>query len=102
MAQERREPPLVDPRAADRVRSRANPHDRAAGRAAPPERGRSAVCDRAVTIWARNVARRLRVLLYSHRKDPNVPVHPVERKIAAIFAADIACYSPLIAREQVC
>jgi adenylate cyclase len=30
-----------------------------------------------------------------------VPVHPVERKIAAIFAADIAGYSRLMARDEV-
>jgi hypothetical protein len=31
-----------------------------------------------------------------------VPVHPVERKLAAIFAADIAGYSRLMARDEVC
>ena len=30
-----------------------------------------------------------------------MPVHPVERKIAAIFAADIAGYSRLMARDEV-
>jgi TolB-like protein/tetratricopeptide (TPR) repeat protein len=30
-----------------------------------------------------------------------VPVHPVERKLAAIFAADIAGYSRLMARDEV-
>ena len=40
-------------------------------------------------------------MLYSDRKEPNVPVHPVERKIAAIFAADIAGYSRLMARDEV-
>jgi adenylate cyclase len=30
-----------------------------------------------------------------------VPVHPVERKLAAIFAADIAGYSQLMARDEV-
>src|ERR1700722_1278477 len=31
----------------------------------------------------------------------SVPVHPVERKLAAIFAADIAGYSRLMARDEV-
>src|SRR5207248_3624407 len=44
---------------------------------------------------------RSRVLLYSDGKEPNVPVHPVDRKIAAIFAADIAGYSRLMARDEV-
>jgi len=30
-----------------------------------------------------------------------VPVHPVERKLAAILAADIAGYSRLMARDEV-
>jgi len=30
-----------------------------------------------------------------------MPVHPVERKLAAIFAADIAGYSRLTARDEV-
>jgi len=30
-----------------------------------------------------------------------VPVHPVQRKLAAIFAADIAGYSRLMARDEV-
>jgi tetratricopeptide (TPR) repeat protein len=30
-----------------------------------------------------------------------VPVHPIERKLAAIFAADIAGYSRLMARDEV-
>jgi class 3 adenylate cyclase len=30
-----------------------------------------------------------------------VPVHPVEHKLAAIFAADIAGYSRLMARDEV-
>ena len=30
-----------------------------------------------------------------------MPVHPVERKLAAIFAADIAGYSRLMARDEV-
>jgi TolB-like protein/Tfp pilus assembly protein PilF len=36
-----------------------------------------------------------------HREEPSVPVHPVERKLAAIFAADIAGYSRLMARDEV-
>ena len=30
-----------------------------------------------------------------------MPVHPVERKLSAIFAADIAGYSRLMARDEV-
>ena len=30
-----------------------------------------------------------------------MPVHPVERKLAAIFAADIAGYSRLMARDEI-
>ena len=30
-----------------------------------------------------------------------MPVHPVERKLAAIFAADIVGYSRLMARDEV-
>jgi len=30
-----------------------------------------------------------------------VPVHPVERKLSAIFAADIAGYSRLMARDEI-
>jgi class 3 adenylate cyclase len=35
------------------------------------------------------------------REVPNVPVLPVERELAAIFAADIAGYSRLMARDEV-
>ena len=34
-------------------------------------------------------------------EEPSVPVHPVERKLAAIFAADIAGYSRLMARDEI-
>jgi class 3 adenylate cyclase len=34
-------------------------------------------------------------------EEPSVPVHPVERKLAAILAADIAGYSRLMARDEV-
>jgi hypothetical protein len=36
---------------------------------------------------------RAEVLLYSQREEPSVAVQPVERKLAAIFAADVAGYS---------
>ena len=39
--------------------------------------------------------------LYSDGEEPSVPVQPVERKLAAIFAADIAGYSRLMARDEV-
>ena len=38
---------------------------------------------------------------YTAPGGPSVPVHPVERKLAAIFAADIAGYSRLMARDEV-
>src|SRR6478735_12106491 len=44
---------------------------------------------------------RLRVSLYSDGEEPSVPVNSVERKLAAIFAADIAGYSRLMARDEV-
>src|SRR5438477_8253952 len=97
----RREPPLVDPRAADRVRSELTLMT------APPGEPHRRKADAQMCAIGRsrsgleNLARRLRVLLYSDRKEPNVPVHPVERKIAAIFAADIAGYSRLMARDEV-
>src|SRR5215831_11434569 len=47
------------------------------------------------------LARRSRPSLYSHGEEPSVPVHPVERKLAAIFAADIAGYSRLMARDEI-
>jgi class 3 adenylate cyclase len=34
-------------------------------------------------------------------EEPSVSVHPVERKLAAIFAADIAGYSRLMARDEI-
>jgi TolB-like protein/class 3 adenylate cyclase len=34
-------------------------------------------------------------------KEPSVPIQPIERKLAAIFAADIAGYSGLMARDEV-
>src|SRR6266487_3189327 len=40
-------------------------------------------------------------LVYSDGEEPSVSVHPVERKLAAIFAADIAGYSQLMARDEV-
>jgi class 3 adenylate cyclase len=46
------------------------------------------------------VAQRLRVSLYSDGEKLSVPVHSVERKLAAIFAADIAGYSRLMARDE--
>jgi class 3 adenylate cyclase len=39
--------------------------------------------------------------LYSTRGGAEVPETPVERKLAAIFAADIAGYSRLMARDEV-
>src|SRR5712671_2413557 len=36
-----------------------------------------------------------------HEEEPSVPVHPVERKLAAIFAADIAGYSRLMAHDEI-
>jgi adenylate cyclase len=39
---------------------------------------------------------------YTRRgEEPGVPVKPVERKLAAIFAADIAGYSRLMARDEI-
>jgi len=38
-------------------------------------------------------ARRSRPSLYCDGEEPSVPVQPVERKLATIFAADIAGYS---------
>jgi TolB-like protein len=35
-----------------------------------------------------------------HEEEPSVPVYPVERKLSAIFAADIAGYSRLMARDE--
>jgi hypothetical protein len=35
--------------------------------------------------------RRLRCSLYSDGEEPSVPVHGVERKLAAIFAAALLC-----------
>jgi TolB-like protein len=43
----------------------------------------------------------LRVSLYSIGEVQSVPIHPVERKLAAIFAADIAGYSRLMASDEV-
>jgi adenylate cyclase len=39
--------------------------------------------------------------VYSLREEPGVAVQPVERKLAAIFAADIAGYSRLMAHDEV-
>jgi class 3 adenylate cyclase len=47
------------------------------------------------------LARRSRPSLYSDGKELSVPVDRVERKLAAIFAADIAGYSRLMARDEV-
>src|SRR5499427_2960389 len=47
------------------------------------------------------LARRSRPSLYSDEEEPKVPVQTVERKLAAIFAADIAGYSRLMARDEV-
>ena len=58
-------------------------------------------CDLAPTICGCRVAKRSRVSLYSDGEEPSVPVQPVERKLAAIFAADIAGYSRLMARDEV-
>src|SRR6266567_8099700 len=57
--------------------------------------------ERPATMCARKVARRLHSSLYSGGEEPSVPVHPVERKLAAIFAADIAGYSRLMERDEV-
>jgi hypothetical protein len=43
----------------------------------------------------------LRGSLYSDGEKPSAPVHSVERKLAAIFAADIAGSSRLMARDEV-
>src|SRR5206468_11439651 len=75
---------------------------RAAGRAAPPESGRSdAVRAGGNYLRLKDRARRLRGSLYCDGEESSVPVHPVERKLAAIFAADIAGYSRLMARDEV-
>src|ERR1041384_6073495 len=47
------------------------------------------------------LARRARPSLYSDGEELSVPVDRVERKLAAIFAADIAGYSRLMARDEV-
>src|SRR5215469_11544429 len=47
------------------------------------------------------LARRSRPSLYSDGEELSVPVDRVERKLAAIFAADIAGYSQLMARDEV-
>src|ERR1700674_5378884 len=47
------------------------------------------------------LARRSRPSLYSDGEELSVPVDRVERKLAAIFAADIAGYSRLMARDEV-
>src|SRR5215475_5136568 len=47
------------------------------------------------------LARRSRPSLYSDGKELSVPVDRVERKLAAVFAADIAGYSRLMARDEV-
>src|SRR3984893_8848891 len=39
--------------------------------------------------------------IYCTGEEPSVPVHPVERKLAAIFAADIAGYSRLMAGDEI-
>src|SRR3984885_7373627 len=43
----------------------------------------------------------LRVSLYSVEEVQSVPIDPVERKLAAIFAADIAGYSRLMGRDEI-
>src|ERR1700730_2789412 len=53
------------------------------------------------TICASRLAPRPVRSLYSDGEEPSVPVQPVERKLAAIFAADIAGYSRLMARDEV-
>jgi adenylate cyclase len=58
-------------------------------------------CDWTDTIRAGKAARRLHGSLYWHGEEPSVPVHSIERKLAAIFAADIAGYSRLMARDEV-
>ena len=72
----------------------------AAGRAAPTETDDHVPCDLAIKIWAERSRSRLRVSLYSDGEEPSVPAQPVERKLAAIFAADIAGYSRLMARDE--
>jgi class 3 adenylate cyclase len=55
---------------------------------------------RAATIRARNLARRLRVSLYSDGEEQSVRVHSVERKLAAILAADVVGYSRLMGEDE--
>jgi class 3 adenylate cyclase len=50
-----------------------------------------------VLLKGRAAAARLAIL---DREEPSVPVYPVERKLAAVFA-DIAGYSGLMARDEV-
>src|SRR5207245_422252 len=42
----------------------------------------------------------MRISLYSEGEEPSVPVRPVERKLAAILAADIAGYSRLMGADE--
>src|SRR5580700_5930719 len=49
----------------------------------------------------RKVAQWLRWSLYWNGEGPNVPVHPVERKLAAILAADVVGYSRLMGEDEV-
>src|SRR5260370_29071416 len=56
---------------------------------------------RATGCAPEKVARQLCSSLYSDGEEPSVPVQPVERKLAAIFAADIAGYSRLMAHDEV-
>jgi class 3 adenylate cyclase len=42
----------------------------------------------------------LRVSLYSDGEEQSVPVHSVERKLAAILAADVVSYSRLMGENE--
>jgi adenylate cyclase len=63
----------------------------------------SADRDRKRTVGAGLRKSRAAVALVAilHREEPRVPAQPVERKLAAIFAADIAGCSRLMARDEV-
>src|SRR6202008_4849775 len=59
------------------------------------------LCDRALTIAPERSRSGCTSRYTRDGEEPSVPVHPVERKLAAIFAADIAGYSRLMARDEV-
>src|SRR2546430_16374472 len=59
------------------------------------------MCHQRASEWFTDPRKSRPVGLYSTREEPRLEAHPVERKLAAILAADVEGYSRLMGLDEV-